>query len=305
MAMPFLDWLKRLFVRKQAPPPEAFVWLLDEPRMLEADTVRRVVEQALGVSFPPEGDDNATQFVIGEPPSVAVGLGDQMLLVNSFPSPYMKDPKQAAEATGELRLRKILLEHRAWISADLLGEYEGEVRQEGLRRIGKIAAALADGHCLALYVPRTNQLIPFDPELPEKLRQEDPLAALGWGVAPVVTIPNDHPEMKAAVAEARRRWPEFEQAFRNPGPDQRDFTVKLRITSGANTEFIWVEVVAIEGDEILGDLANEPVDLPFLHEGSRVRGKLSELNDWAYLQGEGLVGGFTAKVLMNAQRRGS
>lgn len=66
-----------------------------------------------------------------------------------------------------------------------------------------------------------------------------------------------------------------------------------------------MEVVSIEGDEILGDLANEPVDLPFLHEGSRVRGKVSELNDWGYLQGEELVGGFTVKVLMNTQRRGS
>lgn len=232
--MPFLDWLKGLFVRKQAPPPEAFVWLLDEPRMLEADTVRRVVEQALGVTFPPEEDENATQFVVGQPPSVAVRLDDQMLLVNSFPSPYMKDPKRAAEAIGELRLRKILLEHKAWISADLLGDYDGEALQEGRQRIGKIAAALADDRCLALYVPRTNQLIPFDSELPDKLRQEDPLAALGWGVAPVVTIPDDHPEMKAAVAEARRRWPEFEQAFRNPGPDQRNFSVKLRITSGRN-----------------------------------------------------------------------
>jgi uncharacterized protein YegJ (DUF2314 family) len=302
--MPFLNWLKSLFSRKAERPLDAFVWLLDEPRMLDAETVRRVVERALGVAIPSEPGDDATSFVVGEPPSVMVKLDDQMLLVNSFPVPYLKDPKRAAKDMGELRVRKILLEHRAWISADLLGEYDGDSLREGLRRIGRIAAELADSRCLALYVPRENQLIPFDPDLLEKLRQEDPLGALGWGLAPVVTITNDHPEMKAAVAEARRRWPEFVAAFQNPRPDQRSFAVKLPITSGANTEFIWVEVASIDGHEILGDLANEPVDLPHLHEGSRVRGKLSDLNDWAYIQGDELIGGFTSAVLLKAHGRG-
>jgi len=301
--MSFFGWLKRLFVRQPAPPPMAFVWLLDEPRMLEAITVRRVVEQALGVTFPAEDQEDATDFVVGEPPAVMVKLGDQMLLVNSFPTPYIENPARAAAEVNELRLRKIILEHRGWISADLLGDYEGEALEEGLRRIGRIAAGLADHHCLALFVPRTNQLIPYTPELLEHLRQDDPLAALGWGQSPVINISDDDPEMLAAVAEARRRWPEFVAAFGSPRPDQGHFAVKLPIKSGANTEFIWVTVASINGDEIVGDLANEPVDLPFLREGSRVRGKLSELNDWAYSQGDEMLGGFTSQVLMRASER--
>jgi uncharacterized protein YegJ (DUF2314 family) len=34
--------------------------------------------------------------------------------------------------------------------------------------------------------------------------------------------------------------------------------------------------------------------------GDRVRTKLSDLNDWAYIVGEDLLGGFTVKVLTEA-----
>jgi uncharacterized protein YegJ (DUF2314 family) len=304
----FFDWLKSLFSRKKQSAPVAFVWLLDEPRNLDVATVRRLAEQALGVTMGDDPADDAPlseagNFVIGEPPGFMVHAGEHMLLVNTFPIPYMENPQRAAEQIGELRLRKAVGEHRAWVSADLLGEYEGEAREEGLRLIGKLAAALADERCLALYLPHADVLLPYDPELPDKLRTPDPMGSLGWAVSPVVPIDGDHPAMRAAVAEAKQRWPEFVEAFRNPKPGQTNFAVKLPITDGRNTEFIWVAVTSLEGDEILGDLANRPVDLRFMKEGDRVRGKLEDLNDWAWLEGPEMVGGFTSKVLMEAQQR--
>jgi uncharacterized protein YegJ (DUF2314 family) len=304
----FFNWLRSLFSRKKQSAPVAFVWLLDEPRNLDAPTVRRIAEQALDVTITddPDGDvptAEAGNFVVGEAPSFMLHVGDHMLLVNTFPAPYMEHPERAAEQIDELRLRKAVGEHRAWVSADLLGDYEVDAREEGLRLIGKLAAALADERCLALYLPHADQLLPYDPELPDKLRTPDPMGSLGWAVSPVVNIDGDHPAMRAAVAEAKQRWPEFVAAFRNPKPGQTNFAVKLPITDGRNTEFIWVAVTSLEGDEILGDLANRPVDLRFMKEGDRVRGRLADLNDWAWLEGQDMVGGFTSKVLMEAQQR--
>ncbi|MCH7861730.1 MAG: DUF2314 domain-containing protein, partial [Proteobacteria bacterium] len=68
---------------------------------------------------------------------------------------------------------------------------------------------------------------------------------------------------------------------------------------GDMTEFIWVNVTAIEGDEIHGELGNNPVDLENLKIGDSLRVKLTDLNDWLYTDGDELVGGFTTKVLMN------
>jgi uncharacterized protein YegJ (DUF2314 family) len=303
-----IAWLKSRFSRKKEPGPVAFVWLLDEPRLLDAPTIQRIVEQELGVSITsePKGDEpmaEAGNFVVGQPPNFVVHIDEHMLLLNCLPVPYMQNPERAAERIEELRLRKAVAEHRAWVSADLLGEYEGEALEKGLGIIGRLAAALADNRCLALYLPHADRLVPYDPELLSKLREPNPMQALGWEMSPVVSISGDDPAMKGAVAEARERWPEFVEAFRSPKPGQEHFAVKLPITDGKNTEFIWVSVASIEGDEILGDLANQPVDLRFMKEGDRVRGKLEDLNDWAWLEGEEMVGGFTSKVLMEAQRR--
>ena len=102
--------------------------------------------------------------------------------------------------------------------------------------------------------------------------------------------------MQAAVEEARRRWPEFVTAFETRGPGQG--SVKCPITAGGNTEFIWIEVTAIENDTIYGTLANDPMDLGSLRLGSRVKASAGELNDWIYFdEADSMHGGFTIKVV--------
>jgi uncharacterized protein YegJ (DUF2314 family) len=107
--------------------------------------------------------------------------------------------------------------------------------------------------------------------------------------------------MMAAVEEARRRWPEFLEAY--GAQDGENFAIKAPVSDGRTTEFIWIEVVEIDGENIAGDLANDPVDLQFVKLGYRVRTTLSELNDWAYLKNGELIGGFTVQVLQAAHGR--
>ncbi|MEZ6068058.1 MAG: DUF2314 domain-containing protein [Planctomycetaceae bacterium] len=109
--------------------------------------------------------------------------------------------------------------------------------------------------------------------------------------------------MRLAVEEAQRRWPEFVERFERRAAGEH-FAVKVPITRGENTEFIWLEVTAIEGDSIYGELANEPHDLGGLSLGDRVTSGLTDLNDWMFVPVNGeTIGGFTLAAINQTVRR--
>src|SRR5258708_28860768 len=107
----------------------------------------------------------------------------------------------------------------------------------------------------------------IDEEIREALRSDDPLQSFRETVnPPLINVKEDDPGMKAAVDEARKRWPEFVDAFVNRKKDQL-FSIKAPVTDGRHTEYIWVMVEEIDGDIINGDLGNNPVDLDFMKLG--------------------------------------
>ena len=295
--------IKSLFSRKKDEPIHALVFLRNEPRILDSETLERVVERALGVDFSSKDEEDTDAcFVAGFPPILMVKLPDAMVLVNCVPAPYVPNPEKLANQIKELRMRKAVAEHKAWMSVDWMGDKDPESLKSGYRTIGKIAAELVDDDCVALYSTSSNQLIPIDDEVIEGLRSEDPLAMFDEIIQPpVVNISGDDPRMKRAVEEAKERWPEFIAAYEAGNGD--NFSIKAPVSDGRNTEFIWIEVKEIDGENIAGDLANDPVDLQFMKLGSRVRTTLSELNDWAYIKDGDLIGGFTVKVLQDACAR--
>ena len=75
------------------------------------------------------------------------------------------------------------------------------------------------------------------------------------------------------------------------------FAVKAPFTEGEHTEFMWIMVTALEGDQILGTLENEPVEMKRLRYGSKVSVRCADLNDWVVSDGQDVqAGGFTIKV---------
>jgi uncharacterized protein YegJ (DUF2314 family) len=116
---------------------------------------------------------------------------------------------------------------------------------------------------------------------------------------PVIRLTGDTDAMVAAVAEARRRWPEFVNAFL-ASDDRIGFSVKAPVTEGGNTEFIWINVKSVHGGQIHGLLANDPVSLGALKLGDFVSVEEAELNDWCYPapnDGERPIGLFTLDAL--------
>lgn len=298
-------WLRR---RKAAEDGEhqmlSFVALLREPQYMEGVILANAANKAWNADVGNGSDEGVDGFVVGESPASLIKYHDRMILVNSFSDPYVESPEQAAQSIPDLRLRELFSEHRAWISCDALG-VESFDDIEDVRAwyalLGPLLSALVDDNCLAIYLPQTNQMYPNMEETLDMLKSSDPLAALDHDApVPVIQIRDDDPRMLAAVQEARDRWPEFLAAFEQDAGE--NFGVKAPITVGNNTEFIWLNVGAVENGVVYGKLANEPIDLGKLRLGSQVKTAVAEINDWAYCDSSGEPHGlFTVKVLTDAE----
>lgn len=123
---------------------------------------------------------------------------------------------------------------------------------------------------------------------------------------PVVHVKDDDPEMNAAIAEAKRRWPEFVTAFEARKPDQH-FSAKYPFPiKGGGDEHIWLTVTAIQGDQVTGQIDNDPEYEIGRRNGETVTVPSANISDWVYTASgtndKDLVGGFTIKVLMARQK---
>lgn len=287
---------------ESAAPLTSLVLLLREPKYLDPTILSHAASQAWDAQILAGEEDEAESFVVGDSPMFMLKHETSMFVVHNHDEPYFKDSEEVAEQMGELRRRKAIVEHQAWMSVDALLVEDDEARRQAYGQIGRVLAMLAGDDTLAVVCPESGQIVPYDDELDSLLRSGDPLEAFGNPAnPPVIEIAPDDPRMQAAVAEARERWPEFVAAFENRGADER-FSVKAPFQDDEHMEFMWVEVTAVEGNLILGTLGNEPVNVSNVKLGQRVRVQIDELNDWIFFRDDELHGGFTIKVFERIQK---
>lgn len=296
-----------LWKRKREAPPASIVLLLREPKVLNAhalaealgrETGREVTPILKDAAPGPADDQPVGEWVTGETPHFIAHVGGTMFMIHNIAAPYWDDPLRASEDVREMRLAQAVREHHAWLSMDIL--HPEQASAENYRIAARVLANLADANCLALYYPPENRLVPYVEETAAKLRSEDPVQAVfrELSALPVIAV-DDDPRLRAAEEEARRRFGEFEQAFREGSGT--DFSVKALIRVGENGEHIWIDVEWIEGDRIAGRLGNEPVALGELKLGSRVEIGCGEVEDWAFVRDGAPVGAFTPPVLMKIE----
>lgn len=286
-------------------PMISLVLLLSQPRYLEAAVLAEILASAWGEPVRAGGEEDRNTpvggpetMVFGRSPMFMVSSAAGMFVVHNHAQPYVHDADSTAAQVPELRARRVIAEHQAWLSVDCMTQFGGSDLESTYRRIAKAIAELADDTVLGLFQPDGGRLLAWEPAIEERLRQGDTLEEIfGTPPVPVVQISDEDPRMKAAVAEARARWPEFAAAF-EARPADTKFAVKAAVTRGERTEFIWLEVVGLEPEYIHGTLANDPVDLGGLKLGDQIEVPLADLNDWAITRdGEPPVGLFTVKVL--------
>lgn len=302
--------------------PLSIVVLMRELPFVDINVLSRAMERAFQVDFSnaesatsggtetlTETSDEELRFADGDNFAMATPMGSYMVRLNghmhgviAHDNPYFEDEQAAIDSVHDQRSKQALAEHKCWIAVDHIGE---EPRKAELGatygRIGRLLLELIDPTlCKAVLLPRQQRFYPWREGMDAALASEDVLAALNdVAHVPVTPVDGNSPEMKAAVAEAKQRWPEFEAAFQSKRGDAFGVKFLLHGDDDDSCEFPWMEVTGIHGKIIQGRLANEPIGRADLHEGSKVATCLAELNDWLYIDEQGEKhGGFTIPVLM-------
>lgn len=295
---------RRKASREAGKPMLSFVLWERTPRMLDD----RILAQVIGSSWPgdyTQQDEDAACFVVGSSPVFMVRSPSGMFMVHNQAQPYLDDIKSAAESTMDLRIRKAIEEHQAWLSVDLLSDPSdsSSTRETIYREIGRLIAELSGPDTIGLFHPESDRFFPWSPELDQALKSGDGLNALEDNLmVPVIPVSPDNQDMEAAIAKAYARWPEFTAAFAKRHPEHM-FSVKTALTSGEHTEHIWISVEAIEDDTIHGRIGNEPVNLGDYKLNDKISIPVTEIEDWMYLLSEKPVGGFTVDVVTKAMRK--
>jgi len=278
----------------------SLVLLLSGPRKLDEHALATTISKAVGI--PHRHDESADTFVVAKAPYYLIKLQSGPFVVNNIAEPYFKDDN-AAEGVEDPKLGRAIRAHRAWISIDWVQSGQSADLRSVYQGIGKIAAALAGSDTLAVYNPDTDSINLYDEALAGSLRGEDPLERFASPGGPqVVSIKDDDPRLKAAEAEAKRRWPEFVNAFQ--GKRGEGFAVKGRLVEGQKAEYMWLSVTDVRGQRVHGTLANQPADLKGFALGQDLHIEVEDVDDWLYLGPDRQPkGGFTLRVIEEASKR--
>lgn len=108
-------------------------------------------------------------------------------------------------------------------------------------------------------------------------------------------------DLATASDQARAQLGWFWERFAAPAPDEYDFLVRADFPHGDgpdDVESLWVEVTARtpETDAITGFLASEPLIVADLKKGDPVTLSGEDVIDWAFFQGDQLLGHYTTRV---------
>lgn len=106
------------------------------------------------------------------------------------------------------------------------------------------------------------------------------------------------PEMNNAIKRARETLGSFWKHYRNPGKEEKDFLLKVKIEDSNGVEHFWCGNITIEGGTIYGDLWNHPEIVKSVKYGENIRIDAGSISDWMYYRSGRIIGGFTIRVLL-------
>lgn len=114
----------------------------------------------------------------------------------------------------------------------------------------------------------------------------------------VIRVPNEDPEIAAAIAKARTTLPQFWKAYAHPGPGEEGFALKIAIKDGADVEHFWLIDVGRDGDKYYGTINNTPEIVGNVSAGDRHEFTASDISDWLYQRNGKIVGNETMRPLL-------
>lgn len=115
----------------------------------------------------------------------------------------------------------------------------------------------------------------------------------------VYTFTNNSTSMEAAIAEANKTWPLFEQNIfaANPGTDH--FAVKMIFKDFEDEEHLWLINLHKKNGKLHGVLDDTPYKIKDMKVGDTFIIKIDRISDWVYSENGKMIGGYTIRVIHN------
>ncbi len=113
-----------------------------------------------------------------------------------------------------------------------------------------------------------------------------------------IMVPNNDPEIAAAIAKARSTLPAFWKAVAEPGQGEEGFALKVAIKDGGDTEHFWLIDVEREGDKYVGTINNDPQIVGNVTAGDRYAFAEADISDWMFMRSGKIVGNETMRPLL-------
>lgn len=291
----------------------SLVLLRTTQRYLEPIILAQALSDAWGLHLKGHTDDEGVDddadsdgFVTAAGPVSIVCVrkpSAAFFMIHNHEGCYFNDAEGLAAKVPNLRFADIIRNHHAWLSVDLLDKASSpETIDQAYRLIGKAISALADDATLALFCPQHSFFNLWSEALEAQLCGPEPLRAFREEVkAPIIGVKNDA-RIEDAIAEARRRWPEFVEAFHRRQKDGLPFIVKAPFTTADETEHMWLEVFALEPEYVHGHLISDPFYHRKLKKGSQVEVPVEEVSDWVFADDGRAVGNFTGAIVSQTRK---
>ena len=114
----------------------------------------------------------------------------------------------------------------------------------------------------------------------------------------IVRIPNEDPDMAAAMSAARAGLPDFLALARAPRPDMSNFAVKVAVREGDAAEYFWITPFESKDGRFAGRINNTPRSVKTVKLGEPFTFAQGEIVDWMYLERGKMRGNYTACAIL-------
>ena len=108
-------------------------------------------------------------------------------------------------------------------------------------------------------------------------------------------------DMKDAFRRAQLGLEGFLSIWRNPPAGITDFSVKVGVTEGENTEYFWITPFREESGTFIGTINNEPQMVTSVKLGGEISFTKGQVVDWLYYKQGKMVGNYTACAMLKKE----
>lgn len=112
----------------------------------------------------------------------------------------------------------------------------------------------------------------------------------------VSPVNEDDPDVRDAGRWARASVGELVARLARPPRTQTRIAAKVRLGDGAQVEHLWLDSLRYDGRVLSGTMNDDPVVLPGVRRGDRVRVRLGAVVDWMAVDAGRLCGGYSVRL---------